>query len=296
MRAEAGLLRAEAGRFSAGLGRALWLSLVYLPPLLFILLPLGAFLVSGFWRVEHSHIVRDLTLKNYAEFFANPLYWTVFIRTMLTALSVMVVCVLLAYPVAVFVLLLPQRAQFPALVVITMPLLLSYIIKIYAIRSILGQRGFLNQGLLALGLIDAPSKAFLFNQNALIGTLSIVLLPFTVLPIFTSLRQIPPSLLQASADLGAGIGSTFRRVVLPLTLPGIVSGAVFTYVLALGDFVTAQMVGGPNVFSFGKIIFSEFGLAYDWPMGAALATILLVACVLLIAVAGALANRLLRLT
>ena len=296
MSAPADPVHAGAGLLGGALGRALWLAVVYLPPILFILLPLGAFLVSGFWRVENSQIVRDLTLKNYAEFFSNPLYWTVFVQTTLTALSVTLICVLFAYPVAVFVVLLPARWQFPALVVIVLPLLLSYIIKIYAIRSILGQRGFLNQGLMAFGLLDAPSKAFLFNQHALIGTLAVVLLPFTVLPIFTSLRQIPPSLLQASADLGAGIASTFRRVVLPLTLPGIVSGAVFTYVLALGDFITAQMVGGPNVFSFGKIIFSQFGLAYDWPMGAALATILLLACALLIAAAGALSNRLLRLS
>ncbi|MCB1486552.1 MAG: ABC transporter permease [Bauldia sp.] len=280
--------RAGRGHF----GRIAWLALIYLPPILFIVLPLGAFLVSGFWRVEESRIVRDLTLENYIEFFRNPLYWTVLTKTMLTALGVTIVCVALAYPVAVFITILPRRFQFPALVVIVLPLLLSYIIKIYAIRSILGFRGFLNQALVGLGILDAPSKALLFNQGALLFTLSIVLLPFTVLPIFTALSQIPATLKDASADLGASTASTFFRVVLPLTIPGVLSGAVFTYVLALGDFVTAQMVGGPNAFSFGKIIFSQFGIAYDWPMGAALATILLIFCLLLIAGVGYLASRL----
>jgi spermidine/putrescine transport system permease protein len=171
---------------------------------------------------------------------------------------------------------------------------MSYIIKIYAVRSILGFRGFLNQGLMAVGLIEEPSKAFLFNQGALLGTLSLVLLPFTVLPIVVALRQIPQSLRDASTDLGAGTASTFFRVVLPLTMPGVISGAVFTYVLALGDFVTAQMVGGPNVFSFGRIVFSQFGIAFNWPLGAALATVLLIVCVVLIAAAGLLAQRLSR--
>lgn len=285
-----------AGEARVRFGRLTWAACVYLPPILFILLPLGAFLVSGFWRVENSRIVRELTLENYVEFFRNPLYWTVFAQTMLTALGVTAVCVMLAYPVAAFINLLPRRWQFPALVIVVLPLLLSYIIKIYAIRSILGFRGFLNQALVGLGILEAPSKALLFNQGALLFTLAIVLLPFTILPIFTALRQIPLSLIDASADLGASGISTFRRIILPLTIPGVVSGAVFTYVLALGDFITAQMVGGPNAFSFGKIIFSQFGIAYDWPMGAALGTILLCVCLLLIAVAGLAASRAVRRT
>jgi spermidine/putrescine transport system permease protein len=286
--------RQTASRVSARLPHLAWLACVYVPPILFVLLPLGAFLISGFWRIENSQIVREFTLDNYVEFFRNPLYWTVLSQTLLTALGVTVVCVLLAYPVAAFISILPARFQFPALVVTVLPLLLSYVIKIYAIRSILGFRGFLNQALVGLGILDEPSKALLFNQTALLFTLATVLLPFTVLPIFTALKQIPRSLIDASADLGASAVSTFWRVVFPLTVPGVVSGAVFTYILALGDFVTAQMVGGPNAFSFGKIIFSQFGIAYDWPMGAALATILLIVCLILIAAAGQVAARAVR--
>jgi len=271
-----------------------WLICVYLPPILFILVPLGAFLASGFWYVEDNQIVQEFTLRNYSEFIHNPLYWLVLSQTMLTAFGVTVVCVLFAYPVAAFINLLPSRFQFPALIVIVLPLLLSYIIKIYAIRAILGYRGFLNQALVGIGVLDEPSKALLFNQTTLLFTLASVLLPFTVLPIYTALRQIPRSLYDASADLGASALSTIVRVVFPLTLPGVISGAVFTYVLALGDFVTAQMVGGPNAFSFGKIIFSQFGIAYNWPMGAALASILLVICLLLIVTAGLLSTRLVR--
>src|SRR5262249_56623535 len=137
--------------------------------------------------------------------------------------------------------------------------LMSYIIKIYAIRSILGSNGFLNRILLQLGLIGEPWTFLAFNLNAVLLTLTVLLIPFSILPIFVALEKIPRSLLEASADLGASAWQTFRGVVLPLTLQGIVIGASFTFVLALGDFVTPQMVGGIEGFTFGRIIYSQFG-------------------------------------
>jgi len=157
---------------------------------------------------------------------------------------------------------------------ILVPLLMSYIIKIYAIRSILGGKGFLNQFLLWSGIIDAPLTLFVFNLNAVLLSLSMLLIPFAILPIFLSLERVPRDLIEASTDLGASGLQTFARIVLPLSFPGIATAATFVFVLAIGDFLTPQMVGGQSGFTFGRIVFSQFGTAFNWPFGAALATIL----------------------
>ena len=164
------------------------------------------------------------------------------------------------------------------------PLLMSYIIKIYAIRSILGGNGFLNRALLATGLIDEPLTIFVFNLNAVLLTLTVLLIPFAVLPIFLSLERIPRNLLEASADLGASNWQTFARVILPLSLPGVVAASTFVFVLAIGDFLTPQMVGGQSGFTFGRIIYSQFGAAFNWPFGSALSVILAIVVIVAIAI------------
>ncbi len=151
---------------------------------------------------------------------------------------------------------------------------MSYIVKLYTLRSMLGLNGLLNQMLLAIGILEKPSQIFLFNQRAVLITMAVIFMPFVILPIFLALERIPRCLLQASLDLGASGWDTFRHVVLPLSLPGTIAGALFTFVLALGDFITPQMVGGTTGFTIGRVICSQFGLAYNWPFGAAMAAIL----------------------
>jgi spermidine/putrescine transport system permease protein len=163
---------------------------------------------------------------------------------------------------------------------------MSYIIKIYAIRSILGGNGFLNRLLIAAGIIDQPITFLIFNLYAVMITLALILLPFTMLPIFITLDKIPRQLIDASYDLGATGWQTFRRVILPLSLGGTLVGASFTFVLGLGDFVTPQMVGGMNGLTFGRIIYSQFGFAFNWPFGSALAIILLVFVAIVLALTG----------
>ena len=158
------------------------------------------------------------------------------------------------------------------------PLLMSYIIKIYAIRSILGSRGFLNRILLALGVIDQPLTVLVFNLNAVLITLAVILLPFAILPIFIALRAHSARICSRRPPTSAPVlAQTFRRVILPLSLQGTLVGATFTFVLAIGDFVTPQMVGGLSGFTFGRIIYSQFGMAFNWPFGAALSVFLLLA-------------------
>lgn len=243
-------------------------------PILLIVTPLASFLAYSFFRMESGQIVADFGLGNYRRIFTDAIFVPILWRTSLLCLAVAGMAVLIGFPVAFLLANLRGRRRYLVLLMVLVPLLMSYIIKIYAIRSILGGTGFLNRFLLWTGLVDAPLTFFVFNLNAVLLTLTILLIPFAILPIFLSLERIPRDLIEASSDLGASSLQTFSRIVLPLSVPGIVTAATFVFVLAIGDFLTPQMVGGQSGFTFGRIVYSQFGTAFNWPFGAALATIL----------------------
>src|SRR5262249_43412431 len=267
-------------------GRAALAFIAHGLPIAFILLPLVAFLIGSFFWVSCTTMHYDLPLRNSRRFFPDPVFLPVFWRTLVLCLEVAALAVAFGYPVAYFLAGLRGRTKYLLLLLLMVPLLMSYVIKIYAIRSILGGNGFLNRALLALGLIDHPLTIFVYNLNAVLLTLTALLIPFAVLPIFLSLERIPRNLLEASADLGASNLQSFTRIVLPLSLPGTVTAATFVFVLAIGDFLTPQMVGGLSGFTFGRIIYSQFGTAFNWPFGSAL-SVILAAVVILAIVLGA---------
>ncbi|AZO42064.1 ABC transporter permease [Mesorhizobium sp. M7D.F.Ca.US.005.01.1.1] len=250
--------------------------LAFALPVIFVLVPLAIFLGYSFFSVDQGTIVYGLSLGNYVRFFTDPVFLPVFWNTIVLCVSVAIICILLAYPAAYFLTTLKGRWRYALLMLLLVPLLMSYVIKIYAIRSILGLNGFLNKALVALGILQEPSTLFVFNMNAILLTLTLLLIPFAVLPIFLSLERIPQVLLRASDDLGASGLQTFLRITLPLSLPGVASAASFVFVLAIGDFLTPQMVGGISGFTFGRILYSQFGTAYNWPFGAALSVALAV--------------------
>ncbi|MER9952153.1 ABC transporter permease [Mesorhizobium sp. M0047] len=250
--------------------------LAFALPVVFVLVPLAIFLGYSFFSVDQGTIVYGLSLGNYVRFFTDPIFLPVFWNTIVLCVSVAVICILLAYPAAYFLTTLKGRWRYALLMLLLVPLLMSYVIKIYAIRSILGLNGFLNKALVALGILQEPSTLFVFNMNAILLTLTLLLIPFAILPIFLSLERIPQVLLRASDDLGASGLQTFLRITLPLSLPGVASAASFVFVLAIGDFLTPQMVGGISGFTFGRILYSQFGTAYNWPFGAALSVALAV--------------------
>jgi spermidine/putrescine transport system permease protein len=257
---------------------------VFFYPVAFILLPLAAFLAYSFFWTEHGVMSYGITLGNYQRFFTDPIFLPVLWRTCILCFEVSFLTVFAGYPVAYFLAGLSGRKRYILLMLMLVPLLMSYVIKIYAIRSILGGNGVLNRSLLWLGLIDEPLTFFVFNLNAVLLTLTVLLIPFAVLPIFLSLERIPRSLMDASADLGASAAQTFLRVILPLSLPGVVTALTFVFVLAIGDFLTPQMVGGQSGFTFGRIIYSQFGSAFNWPFGAALSVILAIVVIGAIAI------------
>lgn len=256
--------------------------LAFAGPVIFVLVPLIIFLCYSFFSVDHGQINYDLTLTNYVRFVTDPVFLPVFWNTIVLCLTVAAICVLLAYPAALFLTRLKGRWRYALLMLMLVPLLMSYIIKIYAVRSILGYNGFLNQALLTVGIISEPSSLFVFNMNAILVTLTLLLIPFAILPIFLTLERTPEVLLRASEDLGANGLQTFLRVTLPLSLPGVASAASFVFVLAIGDFLTPQMVGGVSGFTFGRILYSQFGTAFNWPFGAALSVILALVVILAI--------------
>ncbi len=271
--------------------RILMFLAVFAVPALLVLVPLASFLRYSFYSVENSQLVAEPGLGNYAEFLTNPIYPQVFGQTLLLCLEVTGVGLVIGYPIAYFIWRQRPRLRYLLLLLSVLPLFMSYIIKVYVMRSILGLNGLLNGLLLWSGILDRPSMVFLYNQTAILITMAVIFLPFAILPIFLSLERIPKTLLHASADLGGPPWRTFRHVVLPLSLPGTVAGALFTFVLALGDFVTPQMVGGTTGFTFGRVIWSQFGMAYNWPFGAALGTVLLATAVLIILAANRVSRR-----
>lgn len=267
-------------------GRWLVFAAVAIVPALAVVAPILSFLVLSLFRVEDNQIVREVGLGNYAEVFGNPTYRGTLLGSLWLCTQVAAFTLLIGYPVAWFVWRRRGRTRNILLLLTVLPLFMSYIVKLYAIRAALGLNGLLNQVLVGLGILDEPSKAFLFNQGAVLMTMTVIFLPFVILPVFISLERIPRRLLEASDDLGATPRRTFLRVVLPLSLPGTVAGALFAFVLAMGDFITPQMVGGTSGFTYGRLIWSQFGLAYNWPLGSAMAAVLLATALLVILLAG----------
>jgi ABC-type spermidine/putrescine transport system permease subunit I len=239
--------------------------------------------------------MRKWTLSNYEKIFTGQdgLWLRIYGRTVLLASIVTLVDIALAFPLAWFM----ARVASPKwrtllFLAVVVPLWSSILVRIFAWRTILGSQGVLNEFLVDVGLLGHPSSAFLYNERAVAITWAYVWLPFMVLPIFTAFEKIPDSFLEASRDLGAGVLTTFRRVILPLAFPGVVAGSIFVFSLTMGDFVAPQLVGGGSQV-LGGAIKDRFGVAADFPFGAALASLTLVTLMVFLAItrrSGALEN------
>jgi spermidine/putrescine transport system permease protein len=165
------------------------------------------------------------------------------------------------------------------------PLWVSYLLRAYTWKTILGTTGILNSFLLSIGILSEPSSVFLYNQTAMILTLTYVFIPFMVMPIYSVLEKIPKSLKEASYDLGFGRTKTFFSVTLPLSVPGIVAGFTMTFCLTFGDFIAPFLVGGPDGLMIANVIASQFGAALNWPLGAALALVMIVIVLTIVTIA-----------
>ena len=225
---------------------SIWTVISFLLVIFLILIPLASFLSYSFFTVDGTDIIHEFSLFNFTEFFVDEIYINTLVRTIFLALVVMLACILLGYPVAYFLARYAGKYKYAILLMLIIPLFMSYIIKIYMMRSILGFSGLINKVLKMLGIIEKPLEFFLWNQNAVIITLVVILLPLIIIPTFTSLEKIPRNIIEASFDLGCKPFQAFRYVIFPIGLPGLVVGSVFVFILALGDFVTPQLVGGTS--------------------------------------------------
>ncbi len=258
-------------------------ALVSVPPLawvaLFLLLPYALMFAHSFWTVRDGVIVHDWNLRNYRALTANPVYLEVLFRSMRIAASVTLCSLLLGYPLAYFLSFHARRKELLYQLVIV-PLWVSYLVRGYAWKTILGSDGVLNGFLQYFHLTREPVGFFLYSPFAVVLMLTHIYTPFAFLPIYASLEHIPRPLVEASQDLGASPRKTFFRVILPLSLPGLLAGATFAFVLTLGDFLAPLLVGGPSGTMIANIVQSLFGAAYDWPLGAAISI-----CILLLTIA-----------
>jgi len=250
------------------------------PPLLwvvlFLLLPYALMFAHSFWLVRDGLIVHEWNLQNYAKLFQNPVYLAVLLRTMRIAASVTILSLALGYPLAYYMSFHagPRKELLYQLVIV--PLWVSYLVRGYAWKTILGSDGVFNGFLQYLHITHEPVSFFLYSPFAVVLTLTHIYTPFVFLPLYASLEHIPRNLIEASHDLGAGPRGTFFRVILPLSLPGLLAGATFAFVLTLGDFLGPLLVGGPSSIMIANIVQSLFGTAYDWPLGAAISVCILV--------------------
>ena len=254
-------------------------SIVSLPPLLwvglFLLLPYALMFAHSFWLVRDGFLVHEWNLHNYAKLFHNPVYLEVLFRTMRIAASVTLLSLLLGYPLAYFMSFEAgvRKELFYQLVIV--PLWVSYLVRGYAWKTILGSDGVLNGFLQYFHVTKEPVGFFLYSPFAVVLMLTHIYTPFVFLPLYASLEHIPRNLIEASHDLGASPRATFFRIILPLSLPGLLAGATFAFVLTLGDFLGPLLVGGPSSIMIANIVQSLFGTAYDWPLGSAISVSIL---------------------
>jgi len=270
--------RAARRRLSEAFWRRPWLrGLTQLGP------PAGIFLavyiaaiavlfVSAFWTLDplSGEIVHDWGFRNFKTLWEEHTYWRIAGRTIGMAAAVTVTDVILAFPFAYFMArLATPRLRTVLFVLVLLPLWSSYLARIYAWRLILSNDGALNWTLGGLGL---PHQHIAYTNWAMWIVFSYIWLPFMILPVYASLERIPDSLIEASRDLGAGNWTTFRRVILPLALPGVVAGTIFTFSLTLGDYITPILVG--NTQFIGNVVYRNvLGLSYDLPFAAAYAMV-----------------------
>jgi putative spermidine/putrescine transport system permease protein len=272
-------LRAARLRVSGFFWRHRWAkALLLLAPVLLAfaivyLASLVALFVSAFWTVNPftTEIEHIWTLDNFRTILESTAYRTIALRTIGIAAAVTLTDAVLAFPLAYFMARIASgRSRTLLFIAVLLPLWSSYLIRVYIWRLILNEDGVLNW---TLGKVGLPHVHLAYSNWAVWIIFSYVWLPFMILPIFGALERIPHSYIEASRDLGASGWGTFRRVILPLALPGVVAGSIFTFSLTLGDYVTPLLAGGAGSQFIGNVVYSSVGISNNVPFAAAFAAI-----------------------
>lgn len=260
---------------------------VSLPPLLwvaaFLLVPYALMFAYSFWSVSESQtVVHSWSVANYGNLFSRPVYHQTLLRSAWIAARVTLLSLLLGYPLAYLLSFHAGGKKNLLYQLVIIPLWVSYLVRAYAWKTILGTDGVLNTVLQYFHLTNHPLDFLLYSPFAVVLTLTHIYTPFTFLPIFASLEHIPRNLVEASNDLGGSRLQTFARVILPLSAPGVLAGATFAFVLSFGDFLAPLLLGGPSGIMISNIVVNLFGASYQWPLGAAISFCMLALVVVLL--------------
>ncbi len=242
---------------------------------LFFVAPFLAMGLVSLWTLGAGGVDRSLTLSNYTQFFGNAAYWQSLVNSLEVTTIVTIVSVLIAYPFAWIVAeRIPERWQRLALALAILPFWTSYVVRSYAWLLVLAEKGVVNQALVGGGLLEAPIQLANTRFATVTGFVHFFVMLLT-LTIYASLRQLPKNYARAAADLGAGPLRIFWHVILPLTLPGVMVGAFLTFVLAIGDYITPQILGGNNELLMPQLIMQQIGRRGDFPLSSALSILLM---------------------
>ena len=252
---------------------------------LLLVTPLIVLLVFGFFYPVGRMLINSLydpgfTLDNYIRIFTEPLYLRILVRTFEVAFYVTAGALVIGYPVAYAMARLKTRWALVVAACVLIPLWTSVLVRSYAWIILLQRHGIINDLLIDAGVMSEPLR-MIYTKGAVILAMTHVMLPFMILPLFSVLRTIPDELPRAALNLGAGRVTVFVRVILPLSLPGVFAGALITFIIALGFYVTPALVGGPQMLMMATLIGQQATLLLDWPFAGALATVLLILTLLL---------------
>lgn len=243
--------------------------------LAFFAVPFAGMVALSFARMDGRAVTPGLFADNYARFWGDPAIFKGLIVSLEITATVTVLSILLAYPLAwIIAMRVPDRWQRLALLLAVLPFWTSYVVRSYSWLLVLGQKGVVNNALMAAGIIAEPLALSASRTATVIGFVHFFVMLLT-LTIYANLRQLPPNYARAAADLGAGPLRTFWHIILPLTLPGVVTGAFLTFVLSIGDYITPQILGGSNELNLPQIIMMQMGRQGNFPMAAALSMVLM---------------------
>ena len=248
---------------------------ITLPPLLwvavFLLMPYALMFAYSFWSVTSAQtIIHSWNLSNYRELLSHEVYRQTLLRSAWIAARVMIFSLLLGYPLAYLLSFHAGGRKNLLYQLVIIPLWVSYLVRAYAWKTILGTDGVLNTSMQYLHLTSHPLQFLLYSPFAVVLTLTHIYTPFTFLPVYAAMEHIPRNLVEASHDLGGSRLQTFWRVIFPLSIPGVLAGATFAFVLSFGDFLAPLLLGGPSGIMISNVVVSLFGAAYNWPLGAAI--------------------------
>jgi spermidine/putrescine transport system permease protein len=268
-----------------------WLALPVVAALLALCLaPLLILFAYSFFQVDFVAISRDPTLANYAKIAGSETYRSLIARAFGSALLIVAITAAIGYPVAWFIAKRVAAAKSTLLTLLLVPLYSGDLVRIFAWRVLLGAEGAINRTLMWLGLTAEPLSGLLFSPLATHIALTYNYLPFMVIGLWLAFESLDDAWIEAAADLGAPAAERFRRVTLPLTLPGLIAGGLMVFVMVAGDYLTPQLLGGASGITIISAINDLFGTAFDWPLGSAIAWTML-AILMLCFGAGALAIR-----